>query len=591
MTRNIMIGQLIAKEVNEHRPVAIGVIFLSIVQYVAFFELWLRHEPPTSLVAVSSFVWAIGPMIAAFTARRLFVLEQEQRTVQLLRSLPVSPWTITATKFGLGLVFNLVINLAILWASALYLKNQEIITTDWVMRLSIQVSVYIFAWYALACFHAHLGGYRFAVWLVFLVALTSFEDVVLDPSRNLFWTAALADDIETTRYATPWIAVYLSSLWAVVLTCVTFGLAIYRGGVGVDTWFAPMSGRRRAEVTGLTVVTLLGLEVVSSISGANARVVSIDGKSRLREDDPELAPTAEHVRDAWRQLRQTYGVPEMPSVLLRFRRDDRPEPVLTEVLKSGHLIVGVRRDASSHELKRWVVADILTGLTAGHWERVPFVGTWAAGFAAFALNDDSLAKTAARLSDVDPALIDDYDRLRQRLGRRGAEAAGWVAWRALAREGGADSVGVLARALFSSPLRQSGEALVRARWWRPASFLPNVDRAALHEQWRAIVSEHRDAFDARIRWNLPPPRFERPPGLTPRLAWVDLPIDVSAHRVDLWWSVASDLYPHPVPHDRLRAARVEAPTGGYLVFIDPRLRIVTTWVVDGEVQGWAEVVR
>ncbi|MEL7369002.1 MAG: hypothetical protein AAFN74_08840, partial [Myxococcota bacterium] len=337
-----MSGQLIFKEIKEHRWVASGVIFMALAQYIAFFELWLRHEPPTSLVAASSFVWAIGPMIAAFTARRLFVLEQEQRTIQLLRSLPISPWTITSTKFGLGLIFNLAINLAILWTSALLLKNQEIIVDDWVVRLSAQVSAYIFAWFALASFHAHLGGYRFALWLIFLVALVSLDGVVDDPTRSLFWTAALADDIETTRYATPWNAVWLSLLWGGVLTVAMFALAIHRGGVRVDAWFTPMSGRRRAEVTGLTVIVLLGLEVVSSASGGDARVVSFEASSRLKVGDEELASTADDVRFAWGRLRQNYGLPEMPDILLRIRRDDRPEPVLTDILKSGQLIIGVR---------------------------------------------------------------------------------------------------------------------------------------------------------------------------------------------------------------------------------------------------------
>ncbi|MEL7371293.1 MAG: hypothetical protein AAFN74_20390, partial [Myxococcota bacterium] len=250
-------------------------------------------------------------------------------------------------------------------------------------------------------------------------------------------------------------------------------------------------------------------------------------------------------------------------------------------------------NAPTGELKRWIVADILTGLTAGHWERVPAAGAWAAGFAPFALEDAALSGTAARLTEMSPEVLSSFDALRQRFGRRGAEAAGWVAWRALAEVGGPLSVKALANALFSRPLRASGAALVRARWLEPESVLraSGVDAVAFKKRWVGLIEAHAADFVHSVQWNLPPPRFERPDGLTPRLTWSALPIDFDVHRVELRWSVASDLHPYAVPHDRLHAVRVVQALGSQVVFLDPRLRIIATWVVDGEVQGWAEVVR
>ena len=110
-----VIVRLAVKEAREHRWVAIGVVFLAVAQYLAFLQFSLRHEPPTALVAATNFVWGTGPMVAAYTARRLFVLEQEQRTIQLLRSLPISPAAVTVTKLALGLVYNLALSLSVLW--------------------------------------------------------------------------------------------------------------------------------------------------------------------------------------------------------------------------------------------------------------------------------------------------------------------------------------------------------------------------------------------------------------------------------------------------------------------------------------------
>ena len=587
-----MIGQLVVKEVREHQWVAIGTFMLGVATFLAFVEMWLRHEPPTALVAPTSFAWSAGPLVAAYTARRLFVLEHEQRTIQLLRSLPVSPALVTATKFILGLLFNLALNLMLLWLTAWAIRYQEILTADWVWRLSAQVATYIFAWYALACFHAQLGAYRFASWVVFLVALMTFDNVVENPTRNLFWTASLADDIETTRYATPWDTVTIGLAWGFGAMALTMFLANFRGGTRVDAWFAPMSGRRRAEVTGLTIALLMGLDVVSQTK-AQPRLETVDAGTLVVTHDPELDALATELEADLQRL-QSFGVRALPRVLLRIRRDYRSEAVLTEIMEGGDaLVVGVRADAPKDERVRLIVTDILVGQSGAHWERVAHVGVWAWGFAPFALKHTNLSTTAARLADASPALLDDFEALRRRFGRRGAEAAGWLAWQAVDQLGGKEAVAALATALFTEPRSQSGWGLVVARRIRPLAILQSngVSQAALHEAWSAAVVAHRQAHPDLPRWSLAPARLERPPGRLPTLVWEDLPVALDQHQVELWWSVAPDLYPHPVPQSSISVAKVDRIFGAQQIFRDPRLRIVSTWVIDGEVVGWAEVPR
>ena len=587
-----MILQLVAKEVREHRWAAIGVWLLAVLQFFAFVQFSLRNEPPTALVAATNFTWGSGPILAAYTARRLFVIEHEDRTIQLLRSLPVSAGTVVVTKFFIGLVYNVALNLVVLWGSAWVLRNQEILTVDWISRLSVQVATYVFAWFALASFHAQLGGYRFAVWLVFLVSLVSFGDVLDNPTRHLFWTAPLADDIETTRYATDWDTVVLGAGWGLVMLVATVALSTYRSGAWVDALFQPMSGRRRAELTGLTIVALLTLEVGVNASGRHPGLPpSRSDAPKLETFDPSLWPLLQTLDATGARIAAEYGLPPMPRVLLRLRYDDRPEPVLTRILKSGDMVIGVRPDTPDQERMRLVLSDVLVGISGGHLERVPATGVWALGFAPYVLQDQSLAATASRLRDA--SLLEDFDGLRQRYGRRGAEAAGWLAWRALHQVGGDDAVGALVMALFGTPRSQTGYGLIAARRLDPKAILRNhgVEWASVLAAWRASVEASRANMTPAPTWSLPAIELERPEALAPRLAWRDLPVPLERFRVELWWSVAFDLARHPAPQDALHVATIEQASGAIAMPHDVRDRIVATWVIDGEVQGWAEVLR
>ena len=589
-----MIWQLVVKEIREHLWVGIGVAVLAFAQYIAFIELSLRDEPPTALTAATNFIWGTGPVICAFTARRVFVLEQENRTIQLLRSLPMSPATITMTKFVLGLVYSLLLNLAVLWITAWALREQEILTSDWMARLSMLAAIYLFAWFGLACFHAQLGGYRFAVWLIFFTALLGFQDVLDNPSRHLFWTAPLADNIETTRYSTPWDAVAIGLAWGIGATAAAVGLATYRGGAVVDDWFTPMSGRRRAVVTGLTILTLIVLEVAANAIGRHPGLASPGpDEPRLHTADARLRPMVTRLSTVLEDMRKAYDIDSFPRALFRVRHDLRPEPVLTTALRSGELIVSVRPKIPPNEALRLALTDVLVGHSGAHWERVDHVGVWAAGFAPYWLKDESLGPTAARLEETPPEMLATYDSLRQRFGRRGVEAAGWLGWVALEQIGGPGAVKALAQTVFGVPFSQTGAGLVAARAVNPRAAIAaaGVDLEAFDRAWVALVMAQRKKHGPLPTWSLPPVKLERQIDAPPALGWQGVALDLEAVQVELWWSVADNLHPVAVPQSELHALPVRDAEGWIPALIDPRDRIVATWVVNGEVQGWAEVER
>lgn len=584
-----MIAQLLKKELAAHSKVAVGVLAAVFAQYLLVMQFITRDEAPTLLRAATAFTWGAGPILAAFTARRLFVLEQEQGTVQFLRALPISPTALVAAKLTLGLAANLAVHLALLWATAYLRRDAEIFTVDWLVRLSAQIAAYVFAWYALACLMAQLGGYRYGAWLLLLFLLLGLDDVVHEPARNLFWTAPLADDIETTRYRTPWDAVALGLVWGSAALAGTFALARHRGGSLVDAWFRPLSAKRSAQVTGAVFFGLLALELVGAAAKPERGLVEPARAGRFTVASPTLEPVARLADAALARLEAEHGVTGLPQVLLRVRHDDAPQLALTRPAGAAGLVIGLRAGAPPEVLAREVVVDVLMGRSGGVFEMVPELGLWSVGLGAYLMEAPRLSATAGRLRDVPAGALEDYDAVLVAHGRRGAQAAGWMAWRVLAELGGPEAVRALVSAMFGAPRSRSGGGLVAARALSARSVIEDagVDWLELVARWQAGLR----AASARpgLEVDLPPPRLEAPFDAAPRLVWAPLPPALEG-RAELWWSAARDLEPHPVPQGRRYVSRA-LDRGWATLWLDPRRRIVTTWVLDGEVLGWSEVVR
>lgn len=590
-----MIGSLAAKEWKQHRRVIAGAAFLVLAQLSLLLSFVLSQEDPSLLRAATAFAWGGGPILAAFAARRLFVIEHEQGTIVLLRSLPISPYQLTAAKMLVALAVNLLFCLGALGLVALVSHRQELIPIGWLLRLCVQISSYVFAWVAIASLMAHLGVYRHALWLVLFLLLTGLDDVIYEPNRYLFWTAPLADSLELTRYAAPWDGVLIALLWGLAATVLTFGLAGFRGGAWVDALYAPMSGRRRAQVTGAIFALMLVYEIGSDLAkqapkgaGGLPRVGYV---AYAHRDLEALAGRANTELEIIAELVQA----DLPHVTLAWRHDRRPEAALTESVGDS-LLIGLAPGGDQDDLLREIITDVLAGHTGFHLERHPPTGVWAIGFAAFwleqrgAANIDAVKRRAAFVARrYAEAPVDAYDRVRAEVGRGGAEALGWAAWHAVA-EAGSDPLDRLAEALFGPARTQSSAGLLGTRGLNPLELLQDQ---GLH--LRGLTHRIR----ARLQAQLPkhptfpimgPPTYVEDMERLGALHW-SLPPGLSPKRVQLWWSTAEPLSRLPLPHTPLRAARIHTSSGSMALPADPRERLVAAWVLDSVVQGWMELPR
>ena len=587
---------LAVKEWGQHRRALLGVTALITSQVVLLLSFVLTQESPTLLRAATAFAWGGGPILAAFTARRLFVLEHEQGTISLLRALPLPAEQLTGVKFALALLVNLAFTLGALWIVALLVHRQELIPLAWLLRLSVQVASYVFAWVAICCLMAHLGVYRHALWLLLLLFMLGLDDVVHEPARYLFWTAPLADNLEVTRYAAPWDGVALALAWGLGATGLTFFLSGYRGGAWVDALYAPMSGRRRAQITAAIFATLLAFEIGADLAKRGTQ--SAGGLSTIGSvayAQPDLQVLAERLNAELPPLSEFLQT-DLPIVTLAWRHDDRPELALTETLSDQEMIIGLSPAGPQDDLLRHALTDVLGAHTGFLLEQNPRAGVWALGFAAYWLEKRGTAKihpvrdAAAFVARRAPqAPVQDYDEVRASLGRSGAEALGWLAWRSV-DAAGTEPTQVLARALFSTARRRASVGLLASSAIDPVEILTNeglsprsLDRST--QDGLRELAQQRPALPS-----IPPPSFWAESQGLGGLRW-SLPSGLDPEQVTLWWGTVEPLSKLPTPQGRIYEVPIHGSWGRAALNADPRERVITQWSIDGVNQGWTELHR
>lgn len=591
-----MIRALVAKEWRQNRRVLVGASLLAVSQLALLISFVLTQESPTLLRAATAFAWGAGPVLAALSARRLFVVEHEQGTISLLRALPVHPTQLTAAKLFAALVVNLTFTLGALWVVALLVQRQELIPPSWLFRLSLQVASYMFAWVAIACLMAHLGVYRHAVWLLLLLFLLGLEDVVYEPTRHLFWTAPLADALELTRYQAPWDGIALAMVWGLAATALTFALAGYRGGAWVDALYAPMSARRRAQVTAGLFATLLAFEIGSDLAKHSASDAGgLPRVGQVAYAYPDLEPLARRLNTELEVLAPLLET-TLPLSTLAWRHDHRPEAALSQQLGGDEVLIALDPAVSQEDLLREALTDVLAAHTGFQLEENPKTGAWAVGFAAYwlqqraAANIDLVERRACVLGQrALSAELEDYHQVRASHGRGGAEALGWVAWQVVA-DGGAQPLDQLAKRLFSNSQPHNSLGKLSTRRLSPLDLLKarGLPRRAIEGGVQAKLQSLRGHCASLP--TLSPPLYEDDMARLGALSWT-LPPELDPQRVRLWWSTAEPLSLLPLPHTPLRELPVQTGAGRVALPADPRDRVVATWLVDGVSQGWTELPR
>ena len=142
-----MITTLVGKELHHHGPALVGALVLMAALLGISVSFAFINESDTLLTAATGFAYYSVPFLVLFLVRRLIVLEYEQHTYDFLAALPVSAWTRVSVKYVLGLSVTLVVGLVATWVVALLVHRQELISLGWLLQVSAQVGLYLFAWF------------------------------------------------------------------------------------------------------------------------------------------------------------------------------------------------------------------------------------------------------------------------------------------------------------------------------------------------------------------------------------------------------------------------------------------------------------
>lgn len=250
---------LVAKDLRHHTIAVSGAAFILFMGWLASIAFALDHQDPSLLSAGVNAVYRFGgPYLATSVVRRWFIVEREDRSHELLLTLPMRDATRFWLRYAVALSLSVLGGEAALFATALLGFRQELAPAGWLLAIAVQIAAYLWAWTALSVLAAHLGRYRWPAWgIVFLAVASAGDYFGVEAFQVLGWQSVLAQPVVLTRTAFPWTGLAVTSAWASGATLAAFLLAISRQGYWVDRAWEPLTPQRRAVVAGL--VAAVGL--------------------------------------------------------------------------------------------------------------------------------------------------------------------------------------------------------------------------------------------------------------------------------------------------------------------------------------------
>lgn len=223
------------KDVRHHAAALAAGAVLYVAMYVAMLANALNRSDDSLLSASTNAVYYLGPFLAGWVVRRLFVVEREEGSAAFLAALPVAPWTIWTVRAAMAHAVTAAIALPWVPITAILVLNREIVTLGWAIVVFVQATVVLAAWVALSVLMAQLGRRRSAWWIGLVFLLLTLDEAT-DGAAYTAWTwhAALAEPLTWTRQHVPWGALAITTGWGLVFTVAAFVLATARHGAVVD---------------------------------------------------------------------------------------------------------------------------------------------------------------------------------------------------------------------------------------------------------------------------------------------------------------------------------------------------------------------
>lgn len=546
-----MIRAIAAKDLRASAAsVAIASLFAVAIAVLILFTS-LQSEAPSPIDSVRTSVRFLAPILAWLAARRLFVLEQEEKTLELLRGLPLAPGWIALVKVALGLTATSVACLGILFATAVLVSRVEHLGPELLATASAQLLAYAAFWWGLAALAAQLGRLRPSALVILAVwALAAAEDHV--PPELAPFGGVLATSFHGARLSLPWAELGAALGAGLAASACAIALFSWRGGdlarelharppasANLIVFLAATAllsylesgdvspGRKTAESDGLTPAGRVVL-VADRPGGALHRLgVALDEElaalaRELGLEDPEalvLVPAIGRTRT------RVTSEPGFDLPALRVSLATATEEDVLEQLVASALSLRAFDDADPEH------RFFTRGLAAFRLERRRGPSPLRARRAAYA---------ALRLMEGDVPPLARFDLLERSAGEELADVLAWQAVEVLAERCGEHAIPELARAHagVARSRRALGRALERALFSRAGRSVCVADAAGLQAAWvdrlRAISAEgtrpvapwaaqlglvartrHRDAFDLQLSEVL----WATPADTPPELWW------------------------------------------------------------------------
>ncbi len=578
-----MIVALLRKELRHHGLALFGFALLlagGLTMSVAFV---LDEHIGTMLTAGTAFAYYAVPLLAMFVNSRLVVLEREDRTHELLASLPIPPALITTLRYALGLLIVEAAGVASVLVVAALVTRHELVHPLWLLQVLVQVALYLFAWQSVAFFVAHVGRYRWVVWVAWMFLSEAGAAVWPSLWTSWLWHGVLVDPIVHSRLAFPWHAVPAALLWGVGGLVGALWLATWRGGALPARWFRLTPGRDKAVLVAVGSLCVVVATLVSTLEGRfgqgegpppiaaeRARLVALAGPDRpLRR----VVDDASRTLDA---LGAAIGVERWPEIAVL------PEPGVDEpyIAMGDPTVVRVDPGMPPDELERAVVTATLAARLGGFSELDPDAAWVVRGAAAWWLGADQLvwrragrAHALANTAAVDPlrAVADG--------GMAVSEGLGWAGLEAVEERGGRDAALAVLRALMALEPGAHGVGAARVRWALRGDWIgraSGVERDERIAVWRAVMARHAlEVGPGPTVWRTDDPYA------------VYVAHDGAPDGARLAWIALDPLQGAPVPTDVARHREAPRTRQPVALLADPRGRLaarVEWW--DDAVRGW-----
>ncbi len=605
-----MIRTLLQKELQQHLKVMLSALLMfAAAQALTLIYMTDQEAPSLMRTAGTTIRWVV-PALAMLIARRLFVLERRQGTWELLSALPLSPLRLTGTKLCFGLLTLFIATSGLLLSTSALISRRELIAADWLFVMHLQCLSYAFAWFGITSLLAHLGKHRLVGWCAMFIFIGMLENLRPEFSKSVFWFESVSEPLDSVRYAPPWTAMFVSTLWGLFSLALCMLLSAYRGGAIVQGWYTRMTGRQRASAAAFIAFALLGSELLAKLvtQPSGLHLLPKVGKGPVRAAaDPQskLWKHAERLDAELLAVGEQLGIQDWPQITLSVQGSDRRIPVRARG-DSRALILAVDLDADATTVLRRGLFEALAARTnyLVHWNES---SAWIAkGFAEFWLRRRghqspgfALRAAWAASRGLSPKELGVWSKVELAVGEDISEAVAWVGLEALAAACDEACVHRTLQEMLSvwRPKRGISVALQRAQ--DGPAFLERTTGQAwqpLLQRWQEALQKHQteqaEALLALAPPQAPPLKRAETASAAVSLVW---PASERLEELELWWSSTSALAAIPIPQGQVRNETLKPQQTEKALAIDPSKRIVATFAQKSAalggwmIFGWKEI--